>query len=142
MDDCLFCAIITGAHPADIVLDEDEVLAFLDRRPLFPGHTLAVPRRHVETLDDLPDDLVAPLFTTVRRLSRAVRRATQAEGTFVAMNNTVSQSVSHLHVHIVPRRRHDGLRGFFWPRHGYEDELDRVRTAQAIREALAHPAAR
>jgi histidine triad (HIT) family protein len=134
--DCTFCQIVAGALRADIVLDEAEAVAFLDQRPVFPGHVLLVPRHHVEALDDLPPDLVAPLFDAARRLSRAVRVAVEADGTFVGVNNRISQSVPHLHVHILPRRKHDGLRGFFWPRLGYEDEVHRARTAQAIRAAL------
>ena len=133
---CAFCEIIAGRLPADVILDEPEALAFLDRRPVFPGHTLLVPRRHVGSLDDLPADLVGPLFDAARRLSRAVRVAVEADGSFVAVNNHISQSVPHLHVHILPRRRHDGLRGFFWPRLGYEDEVHRLRTAEAIKAAL------
>jgi histidine triad (HIT) family protein len=135
--ECTFCEIVSGRHPADIVLDEPEAVAFLDLRPVFPGHVLLVPRRHVEALDDLPPDLVAPLFDAARRLSRAVRLAVEADGSFVGVNNYISQSVPHLHVHLLPRRRRDGLRGFFWPRLGYEDEVHRLRTAQAIRAALA-----
>ena len=133
---CAFCEIIAGRLPADVILDEPEALAFLDRRPVFPGHTLLVPRRHVGSLDDLPADLVGPLFDAARRLSRAVRVAVEADGSFVAVNNHISQSVPHLHVHILPRRRRDGLRGFFWPRLGYEDEVHRLRTAEAIKAAL------
>ncbi len=133
---CAFCEIIAGRLPADLILDEPEALGFLDRRPVFPGHTLLVPRRHVGSLDDLPADLVGPLFDAARRLSRAVRVAVEADGSFVAVNNHISQSVPHLHVHILPRRRRDGLRGFFWPRLGYEDEVHRLRTAEAIRAAL------
>ncbi len=136
MEFCRFCEIIAGRIAADIVLEDDHTIAFLDMRPLFPGHTLLVPRRHIETLDDLPDDLLQPLFTSARRLSIAVRTAVDAHGTFVAINNKVSQSVPHVHVHIVPRRRRDGLRGFFWPRHSYDDEVHRIRTAAAIRRAL------
>jgi histidine triad (HIT) family protein len=133
---CTFCEIAAGRREADLVLDEDEALAFLDRRPVFPGHTLLVPRRHVDSLDDLPPELVAPLFDAARRLSRAVRVAVEADGSFVGVNNRISQSVPHLHIHILPRRRRDGLRGFFWPRLGYEDEVHRLRTAEAIRAAL------
>jgi histidine triad (HIT) family protein len=136
VSDCAFCEIVAGRRPADVVLDEPEVLAFLDQRPVFPGHTLLVPRLHVEGLDDLPPEVVAPLFDAARRLSRAVRAAVEADGSFVAVNNHISQSVPHLHVHILPRRRRDGLRGFFWPRFGYEDEVHRTRTAAAIRSAL------
>jgi histidine triad (HIT) family protein len=135
--ECRFCEIVSGERRADIVLDEPEAVAFLDLRPVFPGHVLLVPRRHVAALDDLPSELVAPLFDAARRLSRAVRAAVEADGSFVAVNNHISQSVPHLHVHILPRRRHDGLRGFFWPRLGYEDEVHRLRTAQAIAAALA-----
>ena len=137
MVECPFCEIVSGERRADIVLDEPEAVGFLDLRPVFPGHVLLVPRRHVEALDDLPPELVAPLFDAARRLSRAVRAAVEADGSFVAVNNHISQSVPHLHVHILPRRRHDGLRGFFWPRLGYEDEVHRLRTAEAIRAALA-----
>jgi histidine triad (HIT) family protein len=133
---CAFCEIAAGRLSADIVLDEPEALAFLDRRPVFPGHTLLVPRRHVQALDQLPPELVAPLFDAARRLSRAVQLAVEADGSFVGINNHISQSVPHLHVHILPRRRRDGLRGFFWPRLGYEDEVHRLRTAAAIRAVL------
>ena len=136
MSACTFCEIAAGRREADLVLDEPEALAFLDRRPVFPGHTLLVPRRHVDSLDDLPPELVAPLFDAARRLSRAVRVAVEADGSFVGVNNRISQSVPHLHIHILPRRRRDGLRGFFWPRLGYEDEVHRLRTAEAIRAAL------
>ena len=101
------------------MLEDEPTLAFLDSRPLFPGHTLLVPRAHVETLPDLPDDLLRPLFANARLLAGAMEEAFGAEGSFVAINNRVSQSVPHLHVHVVPRRRKDGLRGFFWPRQGY-----------------------
>lgn len=119
------------------MLDEPDVLAFLDTRPLFPGHVLVVPRAHVETLADLPADLLNPLFTAVQRLSAAVPAATGAVGSFVASNNRVSQSVPHLHVHVVPRRPKDGLRGFFWPRQRYDSDEHADGTAAAIREALA-----
>lgn len=111
-------------------------MAFLDRRPLFPGHTLLVPRSHIATLADLPAELVAPLFLQAQRLASAVERAVGAEGTFVAINNRVSQSVPHLHVHIVPRRRGDGLKGFFWPRHGYRDAGHAAEVRDALRDAL------
>jgi histidine triad (HIT) family protein len=139
---CRFCEIIAGQRSADIVLDEEHAVAFLDGRPLFPGHTLLVTRQHIESLDELPDHLLEPLFAAARRLSIAVRTAVDAHGTFVAINNKVSQSVPHLHIHVVPRRQRDGLRGFFWPRHNYEDERHRAQTADAIRRALedARPA--
>lgn len=134
---CLFCSIVKKEIDAAIVFESDAVLAFLDKRPLFPGHTLVVPRAHVQTLPEVPDDLLAPLFATVRLLSAAVRDATGAEGSFVATNNVVSQSVPHLHVHVVPRNRGDGLRGFFWPRSKYRDDTHIEETRVAIRDAVA-----
>ena len=116
---CIFCNIVTGDLDAEVVFEDELTLAFLDHRPLFPGHTLLVPREHHETLPDLPPPLVAPLFANAQLLSSAVRDAMGAAGTFVAMNNKVGQSVPHLHVHVVPRRPKDGLRGFFWPRKKY-----------------------
>ena len=118
------------------MLEEEHCVAFLDVRPLFEGHVLLVPRDHHETLADLPPALVAPLFTTAQRLCRAVVRAQGAQGTFVAMNNVVSQSVPHLHVHVVPRRRKDGLRGFFWPRTRYADPESATVVAARISTAL------
>ncbi len=136
MTDCRFCDIVAGRSPAAVVLDDDHALAFLDVRPVFPGHTLLVPRVHHETLPDLPPDAVGPLFLTVRRLAVAVEEAMEADGTFVAVNNKVSQSVPHLHVHVVPRRRKDGLRGFFWPRTRYADDDEMEQVAARIRAAL------
>jgi histidine triad (HIT) family protein len=131
---CRFCEI---AAKADYVVFEDDVsLAFLDYRPLFIGHTLLIPKAHYETLADLPGNLVGPFFGNVQLLARAVEQAMQAEGTFVAINNRVSQSVPHLHVHIVPRRKKDGLRGFFWPRQSHSNEEDMRQAQNAIREAL------
>ena len=129
-DTCLFCRIVSGELPATIVYEDDESVAFLDHRPLFPGHTLLVPREHVETLGELPKEIVAPYFEAAQLLSRAVESAMDAEGTFVAMNNRVSQSVPHLHVHVVPRRRKDGLKGFFWPRTKYKDD-EEMRVVQS-----------
>ena len=117
---------------------QDEVsVAFLDNRPLFPGHSLLIPRQHLETLADLPDELVGPLFTNARRLSRAIPEAMGKPGSFVALNNVVSQSVPHLHIHVVPRKPKDGLRGFFWPRHRYDSEEEAAGYAAAVRSALA-----
>lgn len=118
---CAFCRIVSGEEPGEIVLANDDAVAFLDRRPLLKGHVLLVPRRHVPTLTDLPDELLSPLFTAARTLAQAVEDGLRAQGSFVAMNNTVSQSVAHLHVHVVPRTKGDGLRGFFWPRTAYAD---------------------
>lgn len=136
MTDCVFCKILAGQLGCHQVYEDPEVVAFLDHRPLFPGHTLVVPREHHETLGDLPLEKIEPLFAVVRRLSLAVPAACKAQGSFVALNNKVSQSVPHLHVHVVPRNRKDGLRGFFWPRVPYRDEEHEKATAEAIREAL------
>jgi histidine triad (HIT) family protein len=128
---CLFCQIVNGAIASRVVLEDETSLAFLDRRPVFPGHSLLIPKEHYETLADLPADLIGSFFKNTQLLARAVEAAMEADGTFVAMNNRVSQSVPHLHVHVVPRRRKDGLRGFFWPRYPYktEEEADVVQTA-------------
>ena len=134
--DCSFCAIVAGEIDAEIVHADETTLAFLDHRPLFPGHVLLVPREHHETIEDLPPTLVEPLFSTARTLAGAVRRAMGSQGSFVALNNKVSQSVPHLHVHIVPRNKKDGLRGFFWPRNPYEDDQHLAATAAAIRREL------
>jgi histidine triad (HIT) family protein len=129
--DCTFCRIVAGELPAHVVLDDDVCLAFLDVRPVFPGHVLLVPKVHHETLVDLPGDLVEPLFSRAQRLAAAVPTAMDAVGTFVAVNNKVSQSVPHLHVHVVPRRPKDGLRGFFWPRTKYEGGDDEMAAVAA-----------
>ncbi|MGI5336267.1 HIT family protein [Streptomyces sp. CA-181903] len=135
--DCVFCAIATGGAPAHRVLADDAVVAFLDVRPLFPGHVLVVPRRHAETLTELPEADVGPFFTRVRRIAGAVERGMGAAGSFVAANNKVSQSVPHFHVHVVPRNRKDGLRGFFWPRTRYASEEEAEGVAERVRAALA-----
>jgi len=134
--DCVFCAVIAGKSEAEIVFSDEVSVAFLDHRPLFPGHVLLVPRVHHVTIEDLPADLVGPLFTNAQRLAGAVREAMEAQGTFVAMNNIVSQSVPHLHVHIVPRRRKDGLRGFFWPRTKYGGPKEMAAAGAAIRRQI------
>ena len=134
--ECLFCAIIARETPAHIVLDEPDVVAFLDIRPVFKGHTLLATRSHVETLTDLPDQLFGPVMSATQRLAAAVKTAFGAQGSFVAVNNTVSQSVPHLHVHVVPRTRGDGLRGFFWPRTRYSDDDEAARYAGSLRRAL------
>ncbi len=136
MSDCVFCAIAAGAASAALVLDEPEVVAFLDLRPVFPGHVLVVPRDHHETLPELPAERLPTLFGAVQRLAAAVVAGLGADGSFVAINNTVSQSVPHLHVHVVPRRRKDGLRGFFWPRHRYESDEAMAEIAARLRQAL------
>jgi histidine triad (HIT) family protein len=134
---CPFCQIRDGEIAAPMVLDEPDVLAFLDHRPLFPGHTLLIPRLHVATIAELPEELVGPFFSAGRRLSGAVKAAMDAEGTLLAINNTVSQSVPHLHLHVIPRRRKDGLRGFFWPRDRYADDAAAEAVAELIRSRLA-----
>ncbi len=118
---CAFCAVVSGDAAAERVLEHPEVIAFLDVRPVFKGHVLVVTRRHVETLTDLAPDQIPPVFAAVQQVADAVLSALGAQGSFVAVNNTVSQSVPHLHVHVVPRTKGDGLRGFFWPRQSYED---------------------
>jgi histidine triad (HIT) family protein len=136
--DCRFCAIVAGEEEAAHVIFEDETsLAFLDHRPLFPGHCLLVPRDHHETLAELPRELLEPLFAATQLLSRAIPDAMGKPGSFVAMNNIVSQSVPHLHVHVVPRRPKDGLRGFFWPRRKYESEEHMAEVAETLRVTIA-----
>jgi histidine triad (HIT) family protein len=136
--DCVFCRIIAGTAPAQIVLDEPEVVAFLDQRPVFKGHTLVVPRAHIVTLPEVPRELLTTLFVAVQRCAAAVTdpAGIAADGSFVAENNVVSQAVPHLHVHVVPRRRKDGLRGFFWPRQKYESDEEMAAYAALIRAAL------
>ena len=136
-EQCLFCRIVSGEVPAVVVYEDDNAIAFLDHRPLFHGHTLLVPRRHVETLGDLPASLVGPFFQAAQLLSRAVESALGAEGTFVAMNNRISQSVPHLHAHVVPRRKKDGLKGFFWPRTKYKNEEEMLEVKKLIASEVA-----
>jgi histidine triad (HIT) family protein len=133
---CVFCQAVTGELAVRAVFEDEASIAFLDHRPVFPGHCLVIPKAHYETLSDLPTDLVGPFFKNVQLLARAVESGMEAHGTFVAMNNRVSQSVPHLHVHIVPRRRKDGLRGFFWPRYPYKTESDAEAVQKSIRDAV------
>ena len=134
---CLFCDVVSGALPVRSVLSDDVAVAFLDRTPVFKGHVLVVPRRHTLTLADLDVDLVGALFQRVQRVSARMPAALGCDGTFVAINNVVSQSVAHLHVHVVPRRRKDGLRGFFWPRVRYDSDAEADEFAQRLTDALA-----
>ncbi len=134
---CAFCKIVRGEVPSTGVFEDDLSLAFLDHRPLFFGHCLLIPKAHIETLDDLPVALVGPLFSNVQLLAHAMEVGLGAEGSLVAINNRVSQSVPHLHVHIVPRRRKDGLRGFLWPRQKYPDEATLRGVQSALRDAIA-----
>jgi len=136
MTGCLFCSIASGSVPAFVVLDSPEVVAFLDIRPVFKGHVLVAPRSHVVTLVDLPSPLLAPLFLAVQRVTAAVEAGLGAGGSFVAVNNRVSQSVPHLHVHVVPRTKGDGLRGFFWPRTKYASDEEAASYAGKIAASL------
>jgi histidine triad (HIT) family protein len=133
---CLFCQIVRRELTVRIVFEDDNCVGFLDHRPVFPGHCLLVPKEHYETLIDLPAQLVEPVFHDVQLLAHAVEKGMQAHGTFVAMNNRVSQSVPHLHVHVVPRRRKDGLRGFFWPRYPYKSGEEAELVQASIRAAV------
>ncbi len=135
-EDCLFCRIAAGDEPSEVVFSDEKTVAFLDTRPLFHGHALLVPRDHHETLGDLPDDLLEPLLANARLLSQAIPAAMDKPGSFVAMNNIVSQSVPHLHVHIVPRVKKDGLKGFFWPRTKYGSKAEMKKAGDAIRAAV------
>ena len=137
-DTDIACEIIEGRLAAEIVLRTPDVIAFLDHRPVFKGHVLVCPTRHVDTMLDLPAELVVPLFDACRRIAAAMTTALGAQGTFVAVNNVVSQSVPHLHVHVVPRSKGDGLRGFFWPRQKYADG-ERAAYAARLRTALGRP---
>jgi histidine triad (HIT) family protein len=137
MPGCVFCRILEGGATAHVVLDEPSTYAILDIRPVFQGHVLVMPRSHHETLLDLPGDQIGPFFAAVQRVTRAVEAAMGADGSFVAVNNRISQSVPHLHVHVVPRRKGDGLRGFFWPRVPYKDDTEAAAVAASIRGALA-----
>ena len=138
MESCLFCRIITGDIASYTVLEDDVTLAFLDHRPLFPGHCLLVPKTHYGTLLDLPTSLLTPLMANAQLLARAVEHGLEAHGSFVAINNRVSQSVPHLHIHVVPRRRKDGLKGFFWPRRPYKDEESILAVQQTLRITIGN----
>lgn len=134
---CVFCKIIRGEVRAYIVFEDQVSLAFLDTRPLFPGHCLLVPKDHYETLADLPASLVSPLFQNAQLMERAIEKGLKADGTFVAINNRVSQSVPHMHIHLVPRHKGDGLKGFFWPRQRYKDEATMLSVQGTLRSAVA-----
>jgi histidine triad (HIT) family protein len=136
--DCPFCGIVQGSLEAWIVFRDERCLAFLDRRPLFPGHCLLVPTEHYETLRDLPEGQVAHFFSRARLIGRAVEETMEAEGIFLAINDKVSQSVAHLHVHLVPRRRKDGLKGFFWPRHPYRDDEEAAGIQRQLQSRINH----
>ncbi len=133
---CTFCDIVNGDTDAYVVFEDDHTTTFLDRRPLFPGHCLLIPKVHYETISELPTELIQPVFENVRFISDVVKLTFASEGTFIAVNNKVSQSVPHMHVHIVPRNRKDGLKGFFWPRNPYKDPQHMLDTANKIREII------
>ena len=135
MADCVFCEIVADGE--ELVLANEHVAAFLDRSPVFHGHVLIVPVEHADTLTDLPAATMAPMLQAAQTIMRALEEVVAAQGAFVAMNNVVSQSVAHLHLHVVPRKRGDGLRGFFWPRHRYADEAQRVAMRDRLREAIS-----
>ena len=137
MAGCAFCEIVAGERDAHLIYEDGSAVAFLDKRPVFHGHTLVVPRAHHETLLDLPESALGPYFGAVRRVMGAVIEAMEAEGAFIAQNNRISQSVPHLHVHVVPRRVKDGLKGCFWPRHPYSGEAQAAEVAARIRALLA-----
>jgi histidine triad (HIT) family protein len=134
-ENCAFCKIVRN-DDGSRVFEDEHTIAFLDHRPLFPGHCLLIPRNHFETIQDLPQSLVAPLFANVKMLAAAVELGMQAEGTFIAANNRISQSVPHFHVHVVPRRKGDGLKGFFWPRRKYKGTEELTAALNAIRAAI------
>ena len=136
MANCLFCGISSGEVAAPVVYKDEQTLVFLDHRPLFPGHCLVIPRQHVETMGEMAEELISPLFACARAVCRAVEAGLGCEGSFVAVNNRVSQSVPHLHVHVVPRRKKDGLKGFFWPRTQYRDPAEAETVRVSIREAM------
>jgi histidine triad (HIT) family protein len=135
-DRCIFCSIANGETTAHLVLEDDVAVAFLDHRPVFKGHCLLAPRVHYGTLADLPHEMIEPYFERAQRLAVAIQDAVEADGSFVAINNVVSQSVPHLHIHVVPRKRKDGLRGFFWPRTKYASDAEMTEYAERIRDAL------
>jgi histidine triad (HIT) family protein len=138
---CIFCRIIAGEIPAHTIFEDDVSIVFLDNGPLFPGHCLVCPKQHIETLPDLPANLIQPLFATAQLIAKAVETGLQAEGSFIAVNNKISQSVPHLHVHVVPRRKKDGLKGFFWPRQPYRGDEEKEAVQKALKqavEALSH----
>ena len=135
--DCVFCAIVRGRSPArHIVFQDDTSLAFLDKRPVFLGHSLLIPRNHYETIHNLPKDLITPIFSNAQLLAEAVERGVHAEGTFIAINNRISQSVPHLHIHVIPRKSGDGLRGFFWPRQKYASDEQMKEIADSIKKSI------
>lgn len=137
MKNCTFCEIAAHEKPSVILYEDDKLLAFLDVRPLFPGHALLIPKEHYETFYDLPQSLLQPFFSLAQILGKAIEKGMEAEGSFIAMNNKISQSVPHLHIHIVPRNFQDGLKGFFWPRNPYQDERHKEEVQTLIKKYLS-----
>jgi histidine triad (HIT) family protein len=138
---CVFCKIIRGEIPAETIHEDESCIVFLDQGPLFAGHSLVCPKAHVETLMDVPPEMLLPLFSNAQRIARAMETGLGAEGSFVAINNRISQSVPHLHIHVIPRRRKDGMKGFFWPRRPYKDQTEIREIADALRRAISQQAA-
>lgn len=138
MDSCVFCKIVAGEVPAHMVHEDETTIVFLDNGPLFPGHCLVCPKKHYDTMYDVPKAMLGPLFSTTQLVGKAIEQGLGAEGTFVAINNKVSQSVPHLHVHVIPRNRKDGMKGFFWPRRPYRDHDEAAETAAMLRETIAN----
>lgn len=134
--DCIFCKIIKGESEGYIVFEDDISLAFLDIRPLNPGHCLLIPKGHYETIMDLPEDLIGPIFKNAKLISKAIEMGLSAQGIFIGINNKISQSVPHLHIHIVPRNKNDNLKGFFWPRYPYRDRETILDIQTRIKSAL------
>jgi histidine triad (HIT) family protein len=135
-DSCVFCRIVAGEIPAHMVHEDEKTIVFLDNGPLFAGHCLVCPKQHYDTMYDVPKSMLAPLFSTTQLIAQAIEQGLGAEGTFVAINNKVSQSVPHLHVHVIPRRRKDGMKGFFWPRRPYRDTTEAAETAATLRATI------
>lgn len=132
---CIFCRIIAKEEPSTIIYEDKDFIAFLDTRPVFLGHTLLLPKKHIETFYDLTDDRIGPLFIRAKKIGHAIQQGLKAEGSFIALNNRISQSVLHTHVHLIPRNRGDGLKGFFWPRQKYQSEEEKIEIQQKI---MAH----
>jgi histidine triad (HIT) family protein len=136
-DGCVFCKIVSGDVKAYPVYEDPKMIVFLDSGPIFEGHCLICPKEHIDNIHDLPAGLMEPLLETARLICAAVEKGLGAEGSFVALNNTVSQSVPHLHLHVIPRRRGDGMKGFFWPRRPYRDETHMLETQELLKKAIA-----
>lgn len=137
MDQCIIDSIVEGIIKSYKLFEDEDYIAFLDHRPVFPGHTLIAPKKHIQTLYELPEHLIHSCFSLVKTVGKAVEQGMNSEGTFVAINNTISQSIPHLHIHIIPRKKGDGLKGFFWPRVSYQNEEHLLSTQRNIKKYLA-----